>query len=138
MPGSYQPRCLRWSSIRRRHWRDCCALCRRDRFNRPLACGFAPWKYRGTWMHRVLHINDYPAEAGGGAEVVMSRTMMLLRQAGVLVDTFTCNDLSDQRRTPWRYISNSEACNALTVKLQAFRPDVVHLHNFYHVLSPGA
>jgi glycosyltransferase involved in cell wall biosynthesis len=86
---------------------------------------------------RVLHINDYPSDAGGGAEVVMRQTIALLRQAGVMVETFTSADLADTRLTPRRYISNRPAQQALAAKLAAFRPAVVHLHNYYHLLSPG-
>src|SRR5438552_784043 len=88
-------------------------------------------------MLRVLHINDYPTDAGGGAEIVMARTVALLRQHGVTTDTFTAAHLGPARRTPWRYVDNAHARLTLAEKLAAFRPDVVHLHNFYHVLSPG-
>lgn len=88
-------------------------------------------------MERVLHINDYPVEAGGGAEVVMSQTSALLRQHGVTVETFTSADLADPRPGPLRYIDNPHARHALAARLHAFRPDVVHLHNYYHLLSPG-
>lgn len=88
-------------------------------------------------MLRVLHINDYPDDAGGGAEVVMRQTVALLRQQGLDVKTFTSADLPDARRTPRRYVVNPVACRALADCMQEFRPDVVHLHNWYHVLSPG-
>ena len=88
-------------------------------------------------MHRVLHINDYPVETGGGAEVVMGATIALLRARGVVVESFTSADLADTCPSPLRYINNRRARQALALKLQAFRPDVVHLHNFYHLLSPG-
>jgi glycosyltransferase involved in cell wall biosynthesis len=88
-------------------------------------------------MDRVLHINDYPIETGGGAEVVMRTTLTLLRARGIAVETFTSADLADARQTPFSYVNNRRAQKSLALKLQAFRPDVVHLHNFYHVLSPG-
>src|SRR5439155_11825763 len=53
------------------------------------------------------------------------------------VETFTSADLADARRTPLRYVDNSHARRALAAKLNALRPDVVHLHNYYHGLSPG-
>jgi len=34
-------------------------------------------------------------------------------------------------------VDNPLARRALAAKLRSFRPDVVHLHNYYHVLSPG-
>jgi glycosyltransferase involved in cell wall biosynthesis len=88
-------------------------------------------------MPKVLHINDNPVETGGGAEVVMRSTIALLRARGLMVETFTSANLADARRTPSRYIDNSHARAALAAMLEAFRPDLVHLHNFYHVLSPG-
>jgi glycosyltransferase involved in cell wall biosynthesis len=88
-------------------------------------------------MPKILHINDYPVETGGGAEVVMRSTIALLRARGLTVETFTSANLADARRTPSRYIDNSHARAALAAKLEAFRPHVAHLHNFYHVLSPG-
>src|SRR5207253_3285398 len=88
-------------------------------------------------MERVLHINDYPMETGGGAEVILAQTIALLRRRGIVVDTFTSTDLASPRRTPLRYVDNPLARRALAAKLRAFRPDIVHLHNYYHVLSPG-
>jgi glycosyltransferase involved in cell wall biosynthesis len=88
-------------------------------------------------MERVLHINDYPPDAGGGAEVIMNRSVSLLRERGVEVDVFTSADLPDSSITPMGYLDNASARRALDAKLRAFEPDVVHLHNWYHVLSPG-
>ena len=88
-------------------------------------------------MRKVLHINDYSGRTSGGAEVVMMRTVDLLRAAGWDVDMFTGVDLPDSRLTPWRYIDNQIARQALRRRLDAFRPDVIHLHNYYHLLSPG-
>lgn len=88
-------------------------------------------------MWNVLHINDYPPGSTGGAEVLMERTLRLLRREGVATDVFTSADLGDARLTARRYVHNPVACRALAAKLCACRPDIVHLHNFYHVLSPG-
>ncbi len=89
-------------------------------------------------MPKILHINDYPCEpATGGAEVVMARTCKLLTEIGLEVATFTGQDLPDRRRTAWRYLHNQLAANSLREKIRSFRPDVVHLHNYYHLLSPS-
>jgi glycosyltransferase involved in cell wall biosynthesis len=88
-------------------------------------------------MQRILHVNDYQPAAGGGAEVVMRRTIELQRRRGLVVDAFTSADLPRRRRTPLAYLHNHAACRALADKLDAFLPDVVHLHNYYHVLSPA-
>lgn len=89
-------------------------------------------------QRRVLHVNDYPPSSLGGAEVVMSRTVELLRTRGWDARTFSSDDLPDPRLTPWRYIDNYPARRALRAELHRFCPDVVHLHNFYHLLSPGS
>src|SRR5258708_3519733 len=81
-------------------------------------------------MTRVLQVNDFALSAGG-AEVVVAQTVELLRGSGHEVDVFTAADLPDARLTPRRYIDNPVA------RLEAFQHDVVHLHNFYHLLSPG-
>jgi glycosyltransferase involved in cell wall biosynthesis len=88
-------------------------------------------------MRRVLHVNDYPAEDLGGTEVLMARTLGLLRQAGWDARSFTRADLPKPRLTPFRYLNNRVARRALRQALAEFAPEVVHLHNFYHVLSPG-
>lgn len=61
----------------------------------------------------------------------------MLREAGIEVRTFSADDLLVPRLTPWRYINNSAARRGLRRTLNDFQPDVVHLHNFYHLLSPG-
>lgn len=86
---------------------------------------------------RVLHVNDYPPDLLGGAEVLMSRTCHLLREAGWDVRTFSRADLPDPKLTAIRYLNNRVARAALHQALADFRPDVVHLHNYYHLLSPG-
>ena len=88
-------------------------------------------------MRRVLHVNDRSPDALGGAEVLMARTCGLLRDAGWDVRTFTEVDLPDRRLTARRYVSNPVARAALSKVLADFRPEVVHLHNYYHTLSPA-
>lgn len=83
---------------------------------------------------RVLLVNDY--EHKGGAEVVMQAQRKALASAGHAVEIFA-GDRVGLRRTPWSYIDSSRARKELRSKLRAFDPDVVHLHNFYHLLSPG-
>lgn len=88
-------------------------------------------------MPRVLHVNDFPLSFGGGTEVIIRRTIELLEKAGWDTRVFTSADLPDERVTARRYISNPIAALELTRTLEAFRPDVLHLHNFYHRLSPS-
>jgi glycosyltransferase involved in cell wall biosynthesis len=88
-------------------------------------------------MRRVLHVNDYPADDLGGTEVLMARTLNLLRAAGWDARAFTRADLPDQRLTPTRYLDNRVARTTLRRILAEFQPEVVHVHNYYHLLSPG-
>jgi len=86
---------------------------------------------------KILHINDYPAGNSGGTEVLLARTVELLGQEGYEVQTFTAQDLDDTRLTALRYVDNPVSRRKLTQRLDSFQPHIVHLHNFYHLLSPG-
>lgn len=84
---------------------------------------------------KTLHINDY--RSAGGCEVVAELTVSLLRSRGIEAQVFTIDDVDEYRRTPLSYIESTICKKALARRLAEYRPDVVHLHNFYHVLSPG-
>jgi glycosyltransferase involved in cell wall biosynthesis len=84
---------------------------------------------------KVLHVNDY--RRLGGCEVVVERTVELLRARGIDADVFTSEDVAGLRRAPLGYIDSGRARRALAARLRTSVPDVVHLHNFYHLLSPG-
>jgi glycosyltransferase involved in cell wall biosynthesis len=84
---------------------------------------------------KVLHINDYAA--AGGAEVLMNATIALLRSAGVKAQPFTLDDVPGFRLHPLGYVSSGRCAAALRRRLDSFRPDLVHLHNWYHGLSPS-
>ena len=83
---------------------------------------------------RILIVNDY-AEMGG-AEVVARVSADALRARGHSVEFFTA-DQAGIPRTPLSFIDSRQARRALRRVLAEFTPDVVHLHNFYHLLSPG-
>ena len=83
---------------------------------------------------RVLLVNDY--ERRGGAEIVVERTRSCLIAAGHEARVFA-GDAVGLSRTPLSYIDSRRARGTLRWTLEQFRPDVVHLHNIYHLLSPG-
>ena len=83
---------------------------------------------------RILLINDY--REAGGCERIMQRTAVGLRRRGHSVEIFSGEDVPG-RRTPWSYIENGRARRALRVRLDSYRPDIVHFFNVYHELSPG-
>lgn len=84
---------------------------------------------------KILHINDY--RDAGGCEVIVQLTAALLEERGLCVDIFTCDDVPDYKRTPLGYITSNICSKTLAEILQSKKPDIVHLHNFYHELSPG-
>lgn len=77
------------------------------------------------------------SEKSGGAEVLMMQTVKLLRERGVEVDVFTSHHVKDRKVTPLRYINHNQCRASLRHKLREFQPDVAHVHNLYHALSPG-
>lgn len=83
----------------------------------------------------VLAINDYLHM--GGAEVLMHTTADGLRSRGHAVELFTDQSVHGHRRTPVSYVHNRLARRALQRTIASFHPDVIHLHNFYHELSPA-
>src|SRR5262245_32033676 len=88
-------------------------------------------------MRRVLHVHDRSLKVLGGAEVLLARTCELQRAAGWGVRTFPEAGLSDPRPSAIRYIHNGVAVRALGRTLEEYKPEVVHLHNYYHLLSPA-
>ena len=60
-----------------------------------------------------------------------------LAARGHAVGVFTVDDVPAFRRTARGYLDSSPCRRALRARLDADVPDVVHLHNIYHVLSPG-
>jgi glycosyltransferase involved in cell wall biosynthesis len=87
-------------------------------------------------QHKILHVNDYPAD-GGGAEIIMARTAALQRAAGHEVTIVSATDLDQGPASVFRYVHNPVSRRQLALQLEFIRPDIVHLHNIYHVLSPS-
>ncbi|MFK7919133.1 MAG: glycosyltransferase [Ilumatobacter sp.] len=83
----------------------------------------------------MLHVNDY--RSAGGAEIVMHRSVEALRGRGIQAECFTIDDVEGHRRTPLSYAHNRRAVAALARRVMSFDPDMVHLHNVYHELSPA-
>ncbi|QPZ37478.1 glycosyltransferase [Paramicrobacterium chengjingii] len=82
-------------------------------------------------MTRVLHVSDY--ETGGGAESVFQDTIASSRALGHRVETLTANG----RRNALSYVWSWKSYNRMQQVLRQFKPDIVHLHNYYHALSPS-
>lgn len=81
---------------------------------------------------KVLHVGDY--WNGGGAEKVFRDTVNLSDELGFVNSVFTSEN---SKFGPLSYIFSLSNSLKLSTILKDFRPDVVHLHNFYHKLSPS-
>lgn len=90
---------------------------------------------------RVLIVHNVYQQSGGEDSVFRSEAM-LLRQHGHEVEEFTrhndaiagMNRAALALRTVW----SSEAGEALRTAVARFRPDVVHAHNTFPLISPAA
>jgi glycosyltransferase involved in cell wall biosynthesis len=109
---------------------------------------------------RILHINKYLYRRGG-AESYMQETAALQRRAGFELQLFGMaheanpelalrghfprqvdlepppDRLVDRVRSVSRMFWNIEAARGMGRVVEAFEPDVAHLHNVYHHLSPS-
>lgn len=82
---------------------------------------------------RVLIINDY--FEGGGAEGVFRLTADLLQGANFEVYTYIGSKSPQAPRTIFQYLFGLKSRNGLIKLLMEVRPDVIHVHNYYHILS---
>jgi glycosyltransferase involved in cell wall biosynthesis len=78
----------------------------------------------------------------GGEDVVLENEMALLAERGHEIDLFTVSNDSiksvvDKFRAAASATYRSDARRMLAGRLQAYRPDLVHVHNFFPLLSPS-
>lgn len=83
---------------------------------------------------RVLLLNDYLQH--GGVEVVVQRTARILEQAGHEVRVLA-GDQIISTQSPLGYIASRRCKKAVARAIDEFNPDVIHVHNLYHLLSPA-
>lgn len=91
---------------------------------------------------RVLLVHNYYQQAGG-EDTVFEQEAALLRDNGVTVETliFT-NETFDGTwlgniKSAAQAFYNSDSAQRLAGVLDAFRPDVVHIHNLFYTASPA-
>jgi glycosyltransferase involved in cell wall biosynthesis len=109
---------------------------------------------------RILHVNKFLYRRGG-AEAYMLDLAELQRAEGHIVDFFAMRHpdnlpstyadafpsyvefetapptIGGKVRAAGRMLWSTSAARGMTEVLRTFRPDVVHLHNIYHQLSPS-
>ncbi len=85
---------------------------------------------------RVLQVND--ALEGGGAELVFRRTSELLKEQGIPTAAYygRKNPAPTLKDLPG-YLFSLKHYLGIRKKIREFHPNIVHLHNIYHKLSPG-
>ncbi|WP_439185257.1 glycosyltransferase family 4 protein [Carboxylicivirga taeanensis] len=82
---------------------------------------------------RVLLINDF--RDGGGAEGVFRDTARILESKGHHVKCFFGAEQHQPPENIFKYLYNSSVKHDLSIVLNQFKPDVIHIHNYYHILS---
>lgn len=84
---------------------------------------------------RLLHVNDHdPASGFGGAEVYVGRLIAAQRERGHDVDVLCADSGSRSRLLD---LWDRSALRRLRDRVEAFRPDIVHVHGFVRELSPS-
>lgn len=84
---------------------------------------------------RILLVNDY--YTGGGAEGVFRTTLELLQKHNYEVDFFVGSKELKHPNGLLSYLYNKEIAQKLAIKLNNFKPNIIHIHNYYHYLSPS-
>ena len=78
----------------------------------------------------------------GGEDVVFENEVKLLAASGHDVDTLVVSNdaivsLFDKALTALRTAKNPAGTAAMALAIDRFRPDIVHVHNFFPLLSPA-
>ena len=78
----------------------------------------------------------------GGEDMVFEAEVALLRDAGHAVETLivsndSIDSLASRVRATLRVANNPDGVRVMAAAIDRFRPDVVHIHNFFPLLSPA-
>ncbi len=90
---------------------------------------------------RVLHACNFH-RGGGGADNATRATIEVLRRAGLDIETFErdSRDIPDSFTGKFSAFANGlyahKAVRAFAARLDAFRPELVHVHELYPLISP--
>jgi glycosyltransferase involved in cell wall biosynthesis len=93
---------------------------------------------------RVLQVHDSYSPGWGGEDTVVELEACLLRERGHAVEQFRSSHAALKNAGILRqllaapgFLWSRQAYGALTRRISAFRPDVVHVHNTFPQLSPS-
>lgn len=87
----------------------------------------------------IIH-NRY--QVRGGEDVAVDRELNLLQTAGHEVELFSVSNDSiqgfrERLNTAWNASYSNVSKIAIQKKIQEFRPEIVHVHNFFPLISPS-
>lgn len=90
---------------------------------------------------KVLIVHNYYQQPGG-EDVVVANEMSLLSEHGHEVQLYSCrNDniqnLQEKIRTAWYSTYSRDGRQQVARRIKEFSPDLVHVHNFFPLLSPS-
>ena len=90
---------------------------------------------------KILLVHNYYQQTGGEDAVVASEKA-LLSSRGNSVEIFsTSNDyikgLYDKFKVAWNVAYSNKAYRKMCTKIQKVQPDIVHVHNFFPLLTPS-
>ncbi|SDK33690.1 Glycosyltransferase involved in cell wall bisynthesis [Catalinimonas alkaloidigena] len=90
---------------------------------------------------RVLFIHNF-YQIAGGEDTVFRAEKALLEERGhaveaLLFDNDAIQSTKDKLLTGLRGLYNPVSATLLRQKIQAFRPDLIHIHNFFPLASPS-
>lgn len=82
-------------------------------------------------MKKILHISE--TFQGGGAEAVFRDTLEISKKLGFINNYY----VSKGKISPFSYIYSFGSYFELKKKLLDLKPDIIHIHNYYHFLTPS-
>jgi len=86
---------------------------------------------------KIILVNNFK-KIKGGAEISLWQTKKLLKKRGHKVLTFGSEDVAEEiKLNPFELLYSFPAKRKLDEILTKFQPDIVHLNNIYHHLSPS-
>lgn len=89
---------------------------------------------------RILQLHNHHASLGGAMEV-LAHERVLLEQGGHAVDQYTLPATEDLHlsavRAGAKAVWNVEASRDVAARIRTFRPDVVHVHTPFPLMSPA-
>ncbi|MCU0351367.1 MAG: glycosyltransferase, partial [Flavobacterium sp.] len=85
-------------------------------------------------MQKILFVNDF--DTGGGAEVIFNQTINILKE-DYICKKYVGSQQVIKPKSVLSYIFNIHHKKRIDELLFDFKPNIIHIHNYYHILSPS-